>query len=440
MPQQPPQNPAQDEDPTRRPGSTPPPSAPQAGWPAATGETGARPVYGRGTPPPRQGPAAYGPGPGYGPAPGTPPTGGQAPTGPYPGGFPPAQVPYGQPAGGYGAGPGWTPGPAQGRVGGPATGTQPARAFSGPTGGFPTAAQSGATQVADAAAVAKKKGELTITKVVAGAGAAAASAIAGSFFGAMGTVSGAAAGAVFSSVVTEAMQRSLDKTKDTVKAKIKLPGGRTVDVEGKTEVPAPPVAAGGETGQARVFVTPGDRPTEVMSPVSATGTPPAGAAPTVAAALAPARSRSRRRVLVMAGFTVVIFALGMLAITGIELVKGSPLNTSNSTSQRSGGTSLGSVLGNSGAAATETSKPKATESATSTKESDEDSESARSTAEDDESAKPSAERGRSGASASPTPSRGARATPTPTPDAGSGGGAAPNARSGGAAQDVPDQQ
>jgi hypothetical protein len=39
----------------------------------------------------------------------------------------------------------------------------------------------------------------------------------------------------------------------------------------------------------------------------------------------------------MAGFTVVVFAIGMLAITGIELVKGSPLNTSSSsTSQRPG--------------------------------------------------------------------------------------------------------
>ena len=224
------------------------------------------------------------------------------------------------------------------------------------------------------------------------------------------------------------MQRSLDKTRDTVKARIKLPGGRSVEVEGKTEVPAPPVAPGGEAGQARVYVTPGDRPTEVIPAVSATG-----AAPTVAAATAAVstgRPVSRRRLLVMAGFTVVIFALGMLAITGIELVKGSPLNTSSSTSQRSGGTSLGTVLGGSGAAATATSKAKATESAT---EEPSATASARSTA----SSEPSAERGRSGASASPTPSRTARATPTPTPDAGLGGGAVPNAQSGGGASRPP---
>ena len=111
--------------------------------------------------------------------------------------------------------------------------------------------------------------------MVAGAGAAAASAVAGSFFGAMGTVTGAAAGAVFSSVVTEAMQRSLDKTRDTVKARIKLPGGRTVEGRGQDRGARPAGGAGGETGQARVFVTPGDRPTEVMSAVSAPARPTA---------------------------------------------------------------------------------------------------------------------------------------------------------------------
>jgi hypothetical protein len=252
----------------------------------------------------------------------------------------------------------------------------------------------------------------------------------------MGTVTGAAVGAVFSSVVTEAMQRSLDKTKDTVKARIKLPGGRSVEVEGKTEVPAPAVAPGGETGQARVYVTPGDRPTEVLSAVPGAG--PTGATPTVAAAATPNRFLSRRRVLIMTGFTVVIFALGMLAITGIELVKGSPLNTSTSTSQRSGGTSLGSVLGNGGgAAATESSTTKATTSKTK-EPSDEDTESARSTAEDEDS-ESTAERNRSSASASATPSRTPRATPTPTPGAGAGG-AVPNAQGGGAADVLPEQE
>ena len=47
-----------------------------------------------------------------------------------------------------------------------------------------------------------KKRDLTVNKVIAGAGAAATSAVLGSFFGAMGTVGGAALGSVFSAVVT----------------------------------------------------------------------------------------------------------------------------------------------------------------------------------------------------------------------------------------------
>jgi hypothetical protein len=65
--------------------------------------------------------------------------------------------------------------------------------------------------------------------------------------------------------------RPLDRTRDTVKARVKLAGGRTVDVTGKVEVPAPPVAAEGETGQARVFVTPAESaedPTTALSAVS----------------------------------------------------------------------------------------------------------------------------------------------------------------------------
>src|SRR5215212_2270215 len=89
-----------------------------------------------------------------------------------------------------------------------------------------------------------------------GAGAAATSAVVGSFYGAAGTVLGAALGSVVSMIATTLYQHSLDRTRDTVKARIKLPSGRTVDVAGKVEVPAPRVAAAGETGRARVYVTP----------------------------------------------------------------------------------------------------------------------------------------------------------------------------------------
>jgi hypothetical protein len=245
-----------------------------------------------------------------------------------------------------------------------------------------------------AASAEPKKKDLTVNKLVAGAGAAATSAVLGSFFGAMGTVGGAAVGSVFSAVITWLYQHSLDKTRDTVKAKVKLPGGGTVKVTGATEVPAPRGAS--DQASTRVFVTPGDQPTEVLSAVPAVDAGP---------------PKSRRRLLVMTGFAVVVFAIGMLAITGIELVKGSPLNTSSSsTSERPGGTSLGSVLGGSGSASTDTSTETSSETAEPTSEA---------TTSDD----PTDES--SGASAEPRSGFGADeedATPTPTPTSRSGAG------------------
>ena len=274
---------------------------------------------------------------------------------------------------------------------------------------------SGATTVA--AAPEPKKRDLTVNKVVAGAGAAATSAVLGSYFGAMGTVGGAALGSVFSAVVTWLYQHSLDKTRDTVKARVKLPGGRTVKVASTTEVPAPRAAGDGST--TRVFVTPGDQATEVISAVPAVDAGP---------------PKSRRRLLVMTGFTVVVFAIGMLAITGLELVKGSPLNTSSSsTSQRPGGTSLGSVLGGSNSASTETSTKSTTTSKTTSEEpTTEATTSKKSDATTDSSAVPGTGFGADQQGSTSTRSTRATPTPSPTPRSGasdqggqSDGGAAP---------------
>src|SRR3954451_14268702 len=173
--------------------------------------------------------------------------------------------------------------------------------------GARTAAATASAPVADRPA----RPDLTVNKVIAGAGAAAASAVVGSFYGAAGTVLGAALGSVVSMIATTLYQHSLDRTRDRVKARIKLAGGRTVDVAGKVEVPAPRVTAAGGTGRARVYVTPTgltDKPTAVLSAVS-----PA----------APARPR---RWMVPAAVTVGVFLLGLLAVTGVELVKGSTLS------------------------------------------------------------------------------------------------------------------
>ena len=373
-----------------RASGTPPQGAPPLGRPTPpSGATGARIPGESGAYPAR--PPAYGPTQAY------PPNGGYG---------------YGPPPGATAPGPGRPyPGP-----------TQPYGAFAPPTGGAPT---SPTTSTATTVATEAKSGhDLAVPKLAAGAGAAATSAVLGSFFGDMGTVTGAALGSVFSAVVTWVYQRSLERTGQTVKAKIKLPGGRTVNVSGKTEVP-PPIAPGGETGQARVYVTPNgvaDRPTEVMSAVPGATT----VAPTVAAG----KPNSRKRLLVLTGFTVVVFAIGMLAITGIELVKGSPLSktsSSTSTSGRSGGTSLGSVLGGgSNAASTESSTTEeSTDEESAADEPSEEETSAPST-DDEDSPTTAPRRSGVGADESEAPSsRSGRAsvTPTPTPNARTGGNA-----------------
>jgi len=298
------------------------------------------------------------------------------------------------PAPGYGP-PGYAPGTGPAAWSGQPASARPTQAFDA-TGGATTATGPTGAATVVATAEEQKKKDLTVNKLVAGAGAAATSAVLGSFFGAMGTVSGAALGSVFSAIVTALYQHSLDKTRDTVKARIKLPGGGTVKVATTTEVPAP--RGGADQASTRVFVTPGDQPTEVLSAVPAVDAGP---------------PKSRRRLLVMAGFTVVVFAIGMLAITGIELVKGSPLNTSSSsTSERPGGTSLGSVLGRPGSteASTETATPSETESAEPTSEATNSDESD----EDTSSAVP----GRGfGTDEEDDPST-SRVTPTPTPESG----------------------
>jgi hypothetical protein len=126
---------------------------------------------------------------------------------------------------------------------------------------------------------------------------------------------------VVSTLAAAIYERSLDRTRDRVLARIKLPGGRTIDVAGNVDVPAPRVAPGGETGRAHVYVTPGrsgnQRPTVVL-PASA--------------------GQPTRRWLSLTAVTVGLFLVALLAVTGVELLKGSTL-TRNET-----GTSVGRVV------------------------------------------------------------------------------------------------
>jgi hypothetical protein len=146
--------------------------------------------------------------------------------------------------------------------------------------------------------------DLTVNKVIAGAGAAATSAVLGSFFGAAGTVAGAALGSVASTVATTIYQRSLDRTRDSLAARIRP---MRAGPPGRPTLPVPRAASGDETVRLRVE--------PVVSP------PP------------------RRRWVRWVGATVLVFVIGLLAVTGIEWAKGSTLIGGDS------GTSVGRVLG-----------------------------------------------------------------------------------------------
>lgn len=155
-----------------------------------------------------------------------------------------------------------------------------------------------------------KAADLTLTKVLAGGMAAATSAVLGSQFGTPGTVGGAAAGSVITMVGTSIYQRSLERTRDRVVQRMPRP-------------------AVGKTGRAATTTPyPRSGPASARK-VSAASDPdrPARAAPS-----------KRRWTLVLLVGPLLVFAIGMGAVTGIEWIKGSALSGSP------GQTSIGEVL------------------------------------------------------------------------------------------------
>jgi hypothetical protein len=216
--------------------------------------------------------------------------------------------------------------------------------------------------------------DLNLNKIVAGAGAAATAAVAGSFFGAEGTVLGAALGSVISTLATAIYQLSLDRTRDRVKVRITLPARRT-------------------TGSA-------DLPTTMLSPV--------------------VPAHPRRRWVALTGVTVGVFLIGLLAVTGVEVLKGSTLTRGDS------GTSVGRVVdpvpapaepteptGTGASASTETAEPAETGPSASTETAEPTGTSTTPTAE------PTAE----------APATGS-ATDEPDGDVGRGSGPAPGSPAG----------
>lgn len=308
---------------------------------------------------------------------------------PVPGGMPATTAPPGR----FGPGrpgtrpgrpgplPGRPPGPGAVRPGAPPMPPRPVqRPLVPPAAAAPAAvAAPDDDAVTTATPAPAKAAELTLNKVVAGAGAAATSAVVGSYLGATGTVVAAALGSVVSMVGASVYQRSLDRTRDTVKAKIRLPGGDTVEVDGPVQVPAQRTAADVAA------------PTELLV---APATPPADRT-TAAPAVSPVTSASRRPWVAMALGVVLAFAIGMLAVTGVEWVKGSPLSSSDTDR----GTSVGRVLGGGGDSTS--TEPAPTEE----QSSDDDSSGSDATRSAEPTADPRSESARPpGFSATPEPS------------------------------------
>ncbi len=219
--------------------------------------------------------------------------------------------------------------------------------------------------------------DLTVNKVLAGAGAAATSAVLGSFFGATGTVTGAALGSVASTVATTLYQHSLDRTRDTLVARVRLSRGRRTDLSDaptvQLTVPQPRVPAEPATTQLQV------------EPVL----------------------RRPRRLWLWAGATVLVFVIGLLVVTGLEWAKGASLTTGQP------GTSVGRVLtppagGNDDRERAETTSEQPTPSPEPTTESAPTSESTAPSTQPAPTSEP-------GSGSESSRQRGTATTPTPTP-------------------------
>ena len=257
--------------------------------------------------------------------------------------------------------------------------------------------------------------------MIAGAGAAATSAVLGSFFGAMGTVTGAAVGSIASTMVTSIYEHSLNRTQETMAAQLRrrraatdtaaAAGATAAAADVTTPMPRIPT---GPDGQPTMFIPPAARPGDPATTVLGGDTPTrqvgggdqtrrlgtgGGTSPV------PPPKRPWGRWIVA---TVTVFVLGLLVVTGLELLKGSTLTRGQD------GTSVGRVLERAPAEDTPTPEPTATTEATTTDEATTTTTEPSVTEESSSTAEPSAESSRA-REAVPNPESGSSAVPTTTP-------------------------
>ena len=256
------------------------------------------------------------------------------------------------------------------------------------------------------------KSSLTISKVVAGAGAAATTAVAGSAFGADGTVVGAAVGSVVSALATVTYERSLDRTRKMVVARVRPRDGGGAEI---TQVMSTEALATEAMSSDVTQVIPVQRPagaTGHARAAGATGPTRATGDARVGGPIAPVPTPRRTRLPLLAGATVVIFLVGLMAVTGIELLTGGPVLSSPGERSTSVGTVLGvdkgadsSTTAEATPSATAESSAAATESASPTSSKQSGAEATRSGRRADEG---------SGVSVTPAPGPGASATRSPS--------------------------
>ncbi|HWN26791.1 MAG TPA: hypothetical protein VNP37_07470 [Actinomycetospora sp.] len=367
-------------------------AAPGAG-PGDEPVPGAGPGAEDGDQPPGGGPGRHAAGP-SGPDPRGPGAPGRGPQGPPPPGFrpgPPGPGPQGYgpgPQGPPGHGPPGRPGPPPpggwGPPPGPPAPSRPAVPVDTPTrrvGGDESPTQLTADPSPDGEPAGHRpagegKPSLSMVKVSGQAAAAVTTAGVGSFLGgAGGTVAGAGIAAIITTVGDAFYQRSIERTRDHVRTRMRGRRGSdglhrsdedrtTVSPTGAGTDPSehPTVVIGGDDATrvapsagpgTRVLGTdtpgdPDDRPTALHGapgdPDDPDGPDPDGRRPT-----------PWRRYALLAATALLIFLIAMLAITGIERVKGSPLGGDGP------GTSVGTVFGTA-EPRTSTSAPETTDS------------------------------------------------------------------------------